>query len=159
MNSFTQALVVASTLLSIVPAANAQGQPVNRNSRSSGLILRELIAGSTTASGGAPLITVYGGPGSTYGLLSQFGLTATLYDQTSLVAGAVGPLGLTAPTVTNLAAFVDPAGGTVGTIPASGFQNLNMNPAVPLPFGLSYAAMELQAMVFRPGGTVELSNT
>ena len=162
MISLRSLLLTSFTLCSSLPAW-AQGQPVTRNQRSSGLTVRELLVGETTAAGGAPVMTVTSDPGAFYVLFSQFafpsGLPIPLEGAQSLLVPAtgpavLGPLSLTSPAMVNSGLFTDPAGGAVGLIPASGFQDLNFGGPLP---AFNLFAIELQALVFN-NGVIEFSN-
>lgn len=150
---FSTALLVGASASS----ALAQGQPVGPNSRTTGLVLRELVAGSTTASGGVPLMTVTAPPGSTYFLFSEGGIPSMLRDFTAMVPPVLGPLSLQAGTPVDVTLFADPLGGTVGQIPQSGFQDLNLT--VPVPNLGSGFALEFQAVVVDPDGTLRFTNS
>lgn len=154
-------VTAAASLAALTADAVCQGQPVTRVSRSSGLAVRELVTGAATASGGVPLITVTSDPGSVYFLFSQVELPTAmpigLEGAQSMLPPALGPLGLTSPAQMAAGLFVDPAGGVVGTIPAGGVQNLNL--AAPLIPGTDFWALEIQALVFRPNGIIEFSNS
>lgn len=150
---FTSALLLGA----LVSTAGAQGQPSGPASLDAGLIVREAVSGMTTASGGVPLITVTGEPGSNYGLISEFNAAWLLQDGQTLYAPALGALGLENVAVLNLGIFVDPLGGVVGQIPASGFQNLNL--VAPLPNPGAFTGMELQAVVFELDGQIRFTNS
>ncbi|MBL8756755.1 MAG: VCBS repeat-containing protein [Planctomycetes bacterium] len=154
------------SLLALTAAVAAQGQPVNRNSREVGLVLRELVEGALTASGGVPVARVTAPPGSTYLVMAQWGAAfptgflPSLIDAQQLMPGAVGVAGVQGATLFN--GFLDPLGAPVGTIPASGFQDLVLAPGLAVPTGAAAAllAIELQALVFLPNNApVVLTNS
>ncbi len=148
---------LAALLTLGAPASALQGQPVTAQDRNTGLSLRELVEGTATGVGGAPLITITGTPGTIYELFGGFGALAGVADvATAPPPGVIGPI--SAPLSAFPAAFFIPDVGTVGVIPPGGVQNLTL--AFPLPAGLAGVFLDMQMFSLSPGafGVLELSD-
>jgi hypothetical protein len=152
----------ALALAAFATHAAAQGQPVTSNSTRAGLSVRELVEGMTTAANGTPLMRVEAAPTSTYMMLIQWGQpfaagSPSLIDLSDMLPPAFGPVGV--QNAQQFQGLVDANGGNVGTIPATGFQELNL--AAPVPTGIagSLLAVELQALMFLPTGESQWSNS
>lgn len=139
------------------PASALQGQPVTIQDRNTGLTLREVVEGTATGVGGAPLITVTGAPGTIYELFGGFGTLAGIGDvATAPPPGVVGPI--SAPLSAFPPGFFIPNVGTVGVIPPGGVQDLTL--AFPFPAGLAGLFVDMQMFSLSPGpfGVLELSD-
>jgi len=151
----------ALALAAFAAGVVAQGQPVTANSTRAGLSVRELVEGMTTAANGVPLVRIEAPPASTYLMLLQWGVpfaaAPSLIDVSGILPPAFGPVAVQG--AQTFQGLVDAAGGAVGTIPATGFQEMNL--AAPVPAGIAgtLLGIEMQALVFLPTGEMQWSNS
>lgn len=144
------AACAATLLAALAPPSGAQGQPLSVDSRLSGLEVRELLAGATTAVNGTPQFTVHGPAGSPYLLGIEFPFLFDLVLPPP--AGVVGPLCLFMGGLIPATALVDPAGNPPLAIPAGqSFQNLNVT--IPITSNLIGLPFRYQGAVVPPGQT------
>jgi hypothetical protein len=152
----TRALAAAALAFGCVASfANAfQGQPVGPDDREVGLIVRELVEGSSSALGGQPVFTITGTPGAGYFLFGAIDLQSALEDVAAQIPGIRGsvsaPISLLDP-----ALFV-PTSGVYGVIPPSGVQDLNFS--ITIPAGLAGAFLDVQVFLQQPTGEMDLSD-
>jgi len=131
----------------------AQGQPVTSVSRDAGLAVSVIRAGTLGGPGGAPMVSIFGTPGSIYRLALEnpFIGSPFVLDAPGLPFATVqGPLTLANPFLIPAAWVVDPTGAPLFVIPPTGVQGLNFTFTIPP--GLVGIPLRFQAVVFAGAG-------